>query len=56
MVNGCSIPNVSKFDVEGGAESFEVDLNGIDYVLYSDVDSMYEILNDNDIKIQVKLR
>lgn len=56
MVNGCSIPNVSKFDVEGGAESFEVDLNEIDYVLYSDVDSMYEILNDNDIKIQVKLR
>ena len=56
MANGCSIPNVSKFDVEGGAESFEVDLNGIDYVLYSDVDSMYEILNDNDIKIQVKLR
>jgi hypothetical protein len=56
MANGCSIPNVSKFDVEGGAESFEVDLNEIDYVLYSDVDSMYEILNDNDIKIQVKLR
>lgn len=56
MANGCSIPNVSKFDVEGGAESFEIDLNGIDYVLYSDVDSMYEILNDNDIKIQVKLR
>ena len=56
MVNGCSIPNVSKFDVSGGAESFEVDLNEIDYVLYSDVDSMYEILNDNDIKIQVKLR
>lgn len=56
MVNGCSIPNVSKFDVSDGAESFEVDLNEIDYVLYSDVDSMYEILNDNDIKIQVKLR
>lgn len=56
MVNGCSIPNVSIFDVSGGAESFEVDLNEIDYVLYSDVDSMYEILNDNDIKIQVKLR
>ncbi len=56
MANGCSIPNVSRFDVSGGAESFEVDLNGIDYVLYSDVDSMYEILNDNDIKIQVKLR
>ena len=56
MVNGCSIPNVSRFDVSGGAESFEVDLNEIDYVLYSDVDSMYEILNDNDIKIQVKLR
>ena len=56
MANGCSIPNVSIFDVSGGAESFEVDLNEIDYVLYSDVDSMYEILNDNDIKIQVKLR
>ena len=56
IVNGCSIPNVSKFDVSDGAESFEVDLNEIDYVLYSDVDSMYEILNDNDIKIQVKLR
>lgn len=56
MANGCSIPNVSKFDVSNGAESFEVDLNEIDYVLYSDIDSMYEILNDNDIKIQVKLR
>lgn len=56
MANGCSIPNVSKFDVSDGAESFEVDLNEIDYVLYSDIDSMYEILDDNDIKIQVKLR
>lgn len=56
--NACNSNNVS-FTVNGdnGASTSQIDLNAVDAVLYSDYDSMYEILNpDSDIQIRVKLR
>lgn len=43
------------FKVEDGANSFKIDLNSIDNVLYSDYNSMYEILNDSNIQVKCKL-
>jgi len=41
----------------GENSAFEIDLEKIDHVLYSDYDSMFEIKNPlNDIRIRVKLR
>ena len=42
------------FKTDDGADSFKIDLNAIDRVLYSDFDSMFEILNDQNIQIKVK--
>lgn len=54
----CPLPTTGQKLTDGnGATIEQIDLNSIDSVLYSDYDSMYEILNpDNDIKIRVKLR
>lgn len=47
-------PNVSWGD---NIDSFEIDLNSIDHVLYNDIDSMFEIKHpSNDIKVRFKLR
>lgn len=56
--SGCNPSNRSTFQLDGnGAQFKEIDLNAIDYVLYGDYNSMFEILNDNtDIQIRAKLR
>lgn len=56
--SGCNPSNRATFQLDGnGAQFKELDLNAIDYVLYGDYNSMFEILNDNtDIQIRAKLR
>lgn len=56
--SSCGSSNRPAFQLDGnGAEVKELDLNAIDYVLYGDYNSMFEILNDNtDIQIRAKLR
>jgi hypothetical protein len=56
MTNGCSTPIVSTVNFSEDSKCYEVDLDLIDHVLYSDYDSMFEILNDTDIKVKCKLR
>ena len=45
----------STFKVDEGTDSFKIDLNAIDNVLYSDYNSMFEILNDSNIQVRAKL-
>jgi len=55
-VLGVCAPSVTnKFKVDSGADSFKIDLDAIDHVLYSDYDSMFEIYSDNDIQVKTKL-
>ena len=54
----CPLPEISSgaFKVNNNVDSFNIDLKSIDNVLYSDFNSMYEILNPNtDIRIKTKL-
>lgn len=54
----CPLPETSSgaFKVNNNVDSFNIDLKSIDNVLYSDFNSMYEILNPNtDIRIKTKL-
>ena len=51
----CSTNVGNVFKVDEGADSFKIDLNAIDNVLYSDYNSMYEILNDSNIQVKCKL-
>lgn len=53
--NDCTII-VDSFTLEDGSKSFRINLDEIDHLLYSDYDSMYEIVDDNDIKVRVKLK
>ena len=42
---------------ESNVKTFQIDLNAIDYVLYSDYDSMFEINKpETDIRVKAKLR
>lgn len=52
---GCTNSSSITFKVNGSEESFKIDLKAIDNVLYSDFNSMFEILNDNDIQVKCKL-
>lgn len=56
--SSCNSSNRGTFQLDGnGAQFKEIDLNAIDYVLYGDYNSMFEILNSNtDIQIRAKLR
>lgn len=56
--NGCNVDiKQSFFKTNDGIDSFEIDLDAIDHVLYNDIDSMFEIKNPSkDIQIRVKLR
>jgi hypothetical protein len=48
--------NVSlEYRTPEGCNAFPIDLEAIDKVLYSDYDSMFEVLNDSDIELKVKL-
>lgn len=53
----CKTANLPFFNVSDGSQSYPIDLDAIDRVLYSDYNSMFEILNPtNDIQIRVKLK
>ena len=53
----CKAANLPFFNVSDGSQSYPIDLDAIDRVLYSDYNSMFEILNPtNDIQIRVKLK
>lgn len=53
----CKTINLPIFNVSDGSQSYPIDLDAIDRVLYSDYNSMFEILNPtNDIQIRVKLK
>ena len=53
----CKATNLPFFNVSDGSQSYPIDLDAIDRVLYSDYNSMFEILNPaNDIQIRVKLK
>lgn len=51
----CVTNTGSTFKVDEGTDSFKIDLNAIDNVLYSDYNSMFEILNDSNIQVRAKL-
>ena len=50
----CERETTSVFKVDSGADSFKIDLDAIEHVLYSDYNSCFEILSDNDIQIRCK--
>lgn len=52
----CDTSTSTQLNIGGGAMQEEIDLDAVDRVLYSDYNSMYEILNDTDISCRVKLR
>lgn len=51
----CSTNTSNVFKVDSTADSFKIDLDAIDHVLYGDYNSMFEILRDDDIQIRCKL-
>ena len=56
LTGNCATGEVETFSVPEGAESFKIDLDAIDQVLYSDYNSMFEVYNpENDIQIKCKL-
>lgn len=52
----CSSPSLNVFKTHTGAESYQIDLDAIDRVLYCDYNAMYEVKNINDIQLRVKER
>lgn len=53
----CGVNNGFAYNRPSGASVNEIDLDVLDHVLYSDVDSQFEIKNpDIDIQVRVKLR
>jgi hypothetical protein len=53
----CGVNNGFAYNKPGDASVNEIDLDVLDHVLYSDVDSQFEIKNpDIDIQVRVKLR
>ena len=53
----CGVNNGFAYNSPSGASVNEIDLDVLDHVLYSDVDSQFEIKNpDIDIQVRVKLR
>ena len=51
----CATPISGVFKVEDGADTFKIDLDAIDHVLYSDYNSMFEIRSDDNIQLRTKL-
>ena len=51
----CATNVGNTFKIDEGTDSFKIDLNAIDNVLYSDYNSMFEILNDSNIQVRAKL-
>jgi len=55
LTGTCASAATNVFKVDDGADSFKIDLDAIDHVLYSDYNSMFEIYTDSDIQIRTKL-
>ena len=53
--SSCNTDSNPYFKMDNTANSFKIDLNAIDHVLYSDYNSMFEIRSDNDIQLRSKL-
>jgi len=51
----CATAAVGVFKVDNSADSFKINLDAIDHVLYSDYNSCFEIFSDSDIQIRCKL-
>ena len=56
ITDGCNPIGRPEFNITGGADSAEIDLDACDMVLIADYNSMYEIRGDNDVQIRCKLR
>lgn len=54
--SACDVSMSNAFEVGDGAIAEQIDLDAIDHVLLNDYNAMYEILNDNDIRVRLKLR
>lgn len=55
VTGDCSIVPTSTFKVDDNADSFRIDLDAIDHVLYADYNSLFEIYADGDIQLRAKL-
>ncbi len=55
VTGACSSATTNVFKVDSGADSFKIDLDAIEHVLYSDYNSMFEIYSDSDIQLRLKL-
>lgn len=55
--SSCNVSvNQTLLNLEGGAKSYEIDLDSIDHVLSGEYNAMYEILNINDIVVRAKTK
>ena len=55
--SSCNVTvNQTLLNLEGGAKSYEIDLDSIDHVLSGEYNAMYEILNINDIVVRAKTK
>ena len=55
--SSCNVAvNQTLLNLEGGAKSYEIDLDSIDHVLSGEYNAMYEILNINDIVVRAKTK
>lgn len=55
--SSCNRTQRPDFSLPNGAKAKQIDLDAIDYVLYGDYNSMFEILNNStDIQIRAKVR
>ena len=52
---GCTTSSSITYKIDDASNFFKIDLKAIDNVLYSDYNSMYEILNDSNIQLKCKL-
>ena len=50
------VTNQTLLELDGGAKSYEIDLDAIDHVLSGEYNAMYEILNMNDIVVRAKTK
>jgi len=55
LTGTCATKVSNVFKIDDAADSFKIDLDAIDHVLYSDYNSMFEIYSDSDIQLRSKL-
>lgn len=55
--SSCYVGEAEEYKIsDNGAKIKRIDIDETDYVLYGEYNSMYEVLNDNDINVKVKLK